>query len=398
MERQDDIPNNEFDLPKLSLWQRIRNKLDLSGDELIGYSLLISCQLFNSFMITACKLLITDKDSETPIHPIQILFVRMFMTYILCIIYMMIFRKSVPDAPFGKPEVRKWLVLRGIVGFMGVFGLYFSLLYLSLSDAVAITFLVPLVTAFLAFVVLHERYSIVEGICSIISLGGVILIAKPHFIFGKEADNESNVDDSIESSSTEKRLLASGVGLLGVMGASLVYIVIRKIGKDTHALISVSYYASTVTVVSFICILVIPSISFAIPQNAYQWFLFITIGISGFLFQFALTSGIQRVKAGKASLVVYTQVIFAIFWDVVIWNHFPGILSLLGILVILTCTAIVIKYKPEEKPQDIELGQHQPLSQDGYKPEDIQLQDFVIGDDEDEDNQKPHELVSSDTK
>ena len=152
----------------------------------IGLSLLLLSQFLNSIMVTTCKLLVTDKNFNTPIHPAQILFVRMFITYICCLLYMAITR-SVPDAPFGLKPIRKLLLLRGLVGFFGVFGMYFSLQYLSLSDAVALTFLVPMVTAFLAFVLLHEKYSILEAICSVFSLAGVVLIAKPTFIFGNES-------------------------------------------------------------------------------------------------------------------------------------------------------------------------------------------------------------------
>lgn len=372
-------------------YQRITRNQDA-----FGFALLIGSQFFNAIMITTCKLLVADDEFEVPIHPIQILFVRMFITYICCVLYMTITR-LVPNAPFGEPQIRKWLVLRGIVGFVGVFGLYFSLLYLSVSDAVAITFLVPLVTAFLAWILLHERYSLIEGLCSLVSLVGVVLIAKPNFIFGSAGDNELKENESVESSSTEKRLLATAVGLFGVLGASSVYIVLRKIGNAAHPLLSVSYFALSTVIVSTICIIAIPSISFAIPQNAYQWSLFFAIGIAGFLFQFALTAGVQRVKASKASLVVYTQMIFAIVLDLIIWHHFPGFLSILGILIIIGCTLLVIKYKPQEQEQDLESGKHHALpQQDGdlYNPEEIQLQQFVIDDEDNESNSEFNELNS----
>lgn len=375
--------------PVLRGTSTLKQKIYDFYDKYLGFILLIGSQFFNSIMITTVKLLVTDEEFDVKIHPLQILFVRMFITYLCCLLYMGI-TKSVPYAPFGKYEIRKWLVLRGVIGFFGVFGLYFSLQYLSVSDAVAITFLIPLVTAFLAWILLRERYSLVEGICGIVSLAGVLLIAKPQFIFGSEADNEST-NDSIESSSTEKRLLATGVGLFGTVGASLVFIILRKIGNEAHSLLSVSYFALSTVIVCVIAILVTPSISFAIPQNGYQWFLFFTIGIAGFLFQFAMTAGIQKVKASKASLVVYTQMVFAIAWDLMIWHHFPGILSVFGIVIIIGCTLVVIKYKPDDESNnntnDLELGQ--PLSQDdqNYKPNDIALQDFVIDDDDvDDDN------------
>lgn len=357
----------------------------------VGYFLLTFAQACNSIMITACKLLITDNEFDTKIHPIQILFVRMTITYLLCLAYMFI-TKSVPDAPFGRPEVRKWLILRGVLGFLGVFSMYFSLLYLSVSDAVAITFLIPLVTAFFAFVLLHERYSIIEGICSIISLSGVLMIAKPHFLFGQEADNESSVDESVESSSTEKRLLATAVGLLGTFGASLVYIVLRKLGKETHALLSVSYFGLAAAIVSLLSILVIPSIPFEFPHNKYQWLLLVAIGITGFIYQISLTAGVQRVKASEAALVVYTQMIFAILWDVIIWHHLPGILSVLGIIIIMACTFIVIRYKPTEKNGDLEHQSVPLVDESSYKPEAIALRDFVIESDNEQDLELELEL------
>ncbi|KAK6464728.1 EamA-like transporter family-domain-containing protein [Scheffersomyces coipomensis] len=353
----------------------------------VGISLLILSQFFNSIMVTTCKLLVTDKDFNVPIHPLQILLVRMFITYICCLLYMYI-TKSVPDAPFGPRNLRKLLALRGFVGFFGVFGLYFSLQYLSLSDAVAITFLIPMVTAFLAWAMLHEKYSLLEAICSIVSLGGVILIAKPHFIFGSESDTETSIDESIESSSTEKRLLATAVGLIGVCGASSVYIVLRKIGKQAHPLLSVSYFALTCCIISFVAILIIPGLQFVLPSNGYQWLLFCLIGFSGFFMQFSLTAGVQRVKAAKASLMSYTNMCFALIWDLTIWGHLPGVLSLLGIILIITNAFIIIRYKPDDKDDhseakhnnnDLESGKYQNLD----SSESISLQEFIITDDDD---------------
>lgn len=350
-------------------------------------------------MVTTCKLLVTDKDFNTPIHPVQILFVRMIITYICCVVYMYT-TKSVPDYPFGPPEIRKLLIIRGVVGFFGVFGLYFLLQYLSLSDAVAITFIIPMTTAFLAWFILHEHYSWLEGICGVVSLGGVILIAKPNFIFGNNEET-SSPNEAIESLSTEKRLLATGVGLIGVMGASSVYIILRKIGKRAHPLLSVSYFSLICVVFTFTLLVILPGLSFALPQNGYQWFLFGLIGFSGFLMQFSLTAGVQRVKAARAALITYTNMIFAIIWDLVIWGHLPGILSFLGIFLILGMAGTMIYFKPNEEKSivpslDLENGtssasEYKTLGtneQHGSGEEDIVLQDFIITDEEDLDNEE----------
>lgn len=320
------------------LWIRKQN---------MGIPLLVFSTFCNSIMVTTCKLLETDRASAAPIHPLQILFARMAITYACCLAYMWA-TKSVPGAPFGPPEIRKLLFLRGFVGFFGVSGLYYSLQYLSLSDAMAITYVIPMVTGFLAWVILHERYSLLEAGCGLISLAGVGLIAKPKFIFGKASLN-TNGNEAVESSSTEKRLIGTMLGLTGVLGASGVYIILRVIGFNAHPLLSVSYFALTCVIVSTIGLIVIPGISFALPASGYQWTLFCLIGLFGFIMQFSLTAGIQRVKASKASLMSYIGMVFAIFWDIVIWSHFPGFLSMLGILIILSNAYIVVKFKPDKE-------------------------------------------------
>lgn len=52
-------------------------------------------------------------------------------------------RTGVEHPYFGPPGVRILLCLRGIVGAFGLYGVYFSLRYLSLSDATVLTFLSP---------------------------------------------------------------------------------------------------------------------------------------------------------------------------------------------------------------------------------------------------------------
>ena len=48
---------------------------------------------------------------------LEILFVRMSATLVASLIYMWL--AKVPDAPFGKKEVRKLLIVRGVGGFFG---------------------------------------------------------------------------------------------------------------------------------------------------------------------------------------------------------------------------------------------------------------------------------------
>ena len=96
--------------------------------------------------------------------------------------------------------------------FIGLFGLYFSLQYLSVSDATVLQFLAPIFTAVAGALFLKENFSKEQAFASceshsivnapresersmltpevVFSLLGVVLIARPSFMF------ESNVDDA----------------------------------------------------------------------------------------------------------------------------------------------------------------------------------------------------------
>ena len=78
-------------------------------------------------------------------HPFQILFVRQSITSALSIAYGVYFT-HIPHFPLGPRSVRWLLVTRGLSGFFGVLGLYFSLLYLPLAEATVLTLLAPILT------------------------------------------------------------------------------------------------------------------------------------------------------------------------------------------------------------------------------------------------------------
>ncbi|CCE63476.1 hypothetical protein TPHA_0E03870 [Tetrapisispora phaffii CBS 4417] len=313
----------------------------------IGLVILALAFFCNSLMIVSTKVLVTnpERSSEERIKPLQILLVRMVLTYIGTLIYMYLNRATIPNVPFGPPEVRKWLLLRGACGFFGVFGMYFSLMYLCLSDALIITFLSPSVTIILAWVVLRENLTKYEVTSSLISLLGVVLIIRPEFIFGSRGMSSDGNDLSVVSSDPHERLIASLVGLAGVFGASIVYIVIRFIGNKAHAIMSVSYFSMVTAVISLIGIIIIPSMTFQIPSSLKEWLLFANLGVCGFFFQLLLTLGIQKEKAGRGTLMQYTQIIYAIFWDVLLWDVWPNIWSWGGMVLIIGSTLFMFILK-----------------------------------------------------
>ncbi|PWW72243.1 hypothetical protein C7212DRAFT_360286 [Tuber magnatum] len=310
-----------------------------------GSLLVLLSQFFGSIM-SLCTRVLETSFPEHRMHAMQILFVRQSVTTVVVVI-LMAFR-SVEHAPWGPWGVRWLLVARGLGGFFGVFGLYYSLAYLDLSDAIVITFLAPIVATFACSLIpyLNESFTRTEFFASIFSLFGVVLIARPASLFSRDLADTSDDPSAVHSPPTSRSLLSAGetpiatprqrliavlVALLGVLGAATAYTTIHWIGPRAHALIVILYFSLWCCIVSLASSLLIPSIGGLIwPHTLLQWGLLLGIGISGFATQFFLTLGLQIEKAGRATNMVYTQMLFALVWERIVWGTTPGWGSLVG--------------------------------------------------------------------
>lgn len=283
-------------------------------------------------MSVAAKLLINDESAS--FHALHVIFVRMLATAILGLLYM--WWKSVPDAPFGDRRVRGLLLLRGASGFSGLLGLYYSLSYLPLSDATFISFIIPAITAIVCFVFLKVCFCFVFGVfffviyiytsthplrwigfassvvapadtvnkkkqepmskhetfAGVLAFTGVLLIARPTFLFGgshASLDEDPAAAASASAASSvwggyfsqsaptppavtpTQRTLAIVGGVGGCFCAATSYATIRVIGRRAHSLVSVNYFAMVATVGSAVAILLHPDLEFVFPDRPRHW-------------------------------------------------------------------------------------------------------------------------------
>ncbi|KAF8332456.1 hypothetical protein F5887DRAFT_1080856 [Amanita rubescens] len=93
-----------------------------------GLLFVIAAEGFFALMNLSVKILGED------VSVLEIMWIRMIITC-LCAVAYMHFAK-INDPVLGPPGIRILLCLRGFTGFFGIFGLWFSLQYLSLSDAI----------------------------------------------------------------------------------------------------------------------------------------------------------------------------------------------------------------------------------------------------------------------
>lgn len=215
-----------------------------------------------------------------------------------------------------------------------------------------ITFIIPTLTALVCFIWLREPFTVREALAALIAFTGVLLVARPTWLFPSPAvdpitgEPELNVLNVLmEVASTPKttptpisptqRTLTVLVAILGAFGASTAYATIRVIGKRAHSLISVNYFAAIATVGSALVLLIHPDLHFVMPESASQWGLIAIIGLTGFLLQFLLTEGLQREKAGRATNLMYLQLVLALIIERVIWGTTPPLESFGGAALII---------------------------------------------------------------
>ncbi|KAJ3561718.1 hypothetical protein NP233_g10021 [Leucocoprinus birnbaumii] len=319
-------------------WGKLQRVVDVTRDAFrrnVGLLLVVGSQMFFSLMNVAVKKLNTI---DPPVSALQLIVVRMSITWICSVTYML--STGVPDPFKGPKGVRLLLIFRGVSGFFGLIGIYFSLQYLSLSDATVLTFLAPLCTAASGALFLNEKFSRREAFAGLGSLIGVVLIARPPLIFGSSgteiAKDVSEI--STDEATPEQRLIAVGVSLVGVF--RVLDTSLRAIGKRAHPLHSLVMFSLYSVIVASIGMIVTKT-PFIVPTRLEWLGMLIMIGIFGFFAQILLTMGLARETASRGSMGIYTQIVFATILERIFFHNIPSVLSVIGTLLILSCALYV---------------------------------------------------------
>lgn len=211
------------------------------------------------------------------------------------------------------------LLLRGLFGFVALSCFYYALIHLPLADATVLQYTNPVWTALLAGWVLGERMRPWESALVLASLSGVVLIARPSFLFGHGA---ARLD-----------LLAVGVALFGAMCSASAYVTVRKLGRTEDPL-RIVFWFTLVTVPASI-----PGVFLdAVWPTAWEWAVLVATAAAAQAGQVYLTRGLQLEPAGRATAVGYLQVVFAALWGVIFFAELPTLWTWLGGLVILAST------------------------------------------------------------
>ena len=206
---------------------------------------------------------------------------------------------------------RRTLFLRAVVGITALSLFYFALPRIPLGDATALFYMGPIWTALIASVVLKERTARLVFLGMAISLLGVVLIARPTFLFGGAIAEL----DPVAVLATVVASVLSG----------FVYVLVRKLRVSDGPLVII-FWLSWVGILG-----AFPFIAFGwIWPTPVEWAYLAGVGVTTLFAQIFLTLGLHREAAGRAMSIGYLQVVFAFIWGALVFGTIPDLWSLVG--------------------------------------------------------------------
>lgn len=219
------------------------------------------------------------------------------------------------------------LLLRGLLGSLGLFCVFAALTRLPLAVATVIQYLNPLLTALLAWPLLGERPG--RRMLPALLLGwlGVMLIVQPI---------------PFEGMAAQASLPADGVmiALAGALLSALAYVSVRALGRSEHPQVIVLWFPLVSLPLSLPFVLLDP----VLPTPVEMVWL-VAVGLLTQLGQIGLTNGLLRLPAARATALGYSQVAFAALWGWWLYDERPEAGAVAGALAILGATLLTLSAK-----------------------------------------------------
>lgn len=214
------------------------------------------------------------------------------------------------------------LLLRGVFGFGGLFCYFHAVTHLPLADATVLHFTNPVLTAIAAALVLRERFGRPEALGALACLAGVVLVARPTFLFGGAALDPFSVS----------------IGLLGAVFAAGAYVTVRSLRGSDDPQVVVFYYP---------LVAVPASLPWALPEwiwpTPLEWLVLLGVGVATQIGQVQLTKAIHAEATARVTTISYVQVLFAFVWGLALFGEVPTALGAVGAAVIAVAVVAVAR-------------------------------------------------------
>lgn len=221
-------------------------------------------------------------------------------------------------SPWGNNK--RLLFLRGLAGTTALCAFYYAITVLPLGDATAIQYTNPVLTAILGALLLGESIRRADVVGALASIAGVILIARPSFLFPTGAP-----------------LPAAGLAAatFGAVISATAYVAVRALRKTDAPIVVVFWFPLVATPI------VLPwALAEWVTPSLAEWGILLAIGVVTHAAQVCMTHGIHLLPAGRATSVGYVQVVLAFTIGVLAFHEIPTVWNLSGAALIIAGTLI----------------------------------------------------------
>ncbi|XP_034950128.1 solute carrier family 35 member G1 [Chelonus insularis] len=224
----------------------------------------------------------------------------------------------------GPKGSRLLLHLQGVVGGMTLALLYYSFRKLPLGDATTIIFSSPVIVIALSFIFLKEPCGLLRIVVICILFAGVVLVAKPPFIFQMHHMEHYDVMGYI-------------CAILATVFTALNIVVMRKC-SEIHYSVLVFNLSSWILLSAIFFFFVVSEAHHhidAFPRDWITWGLIFLVAVTGLSGQVLVTKALKIEGAGKVSVTRSLDIILAYIIQVYFFGDVPNSTSIIGALLIL---------------------------------------------------------------
>lgn len=252
----------------------------------------------------------------------QKVFFRNFVAMIFAFLAMVKARDSFKPKKGSLPL----LLLRSAAGLGGIFGNFYALDKIELSNASMLNKMSPFFALIFSALFLKERVKPKQALAIAAAFAGALFIIKPSF---------GNSD-----------LLASLAGFAGGMAAGGAYTCVRKLGlMGENGRLIVLFFSV------FSCVLTAPYLIFNYHyMSALQWLSLLMAGLFAAGGQFAITAAYTRAPSREISVYDYSQIIFAAVVGFFVFGDVPDLLSFVGYIIIIAMAVWMFIYNNRHSP------------------------------------------------
>lgn len=221
----------------------------------------------------------------------------------------------------GRRPVR--LLLRGLLGYGAVSCYFHSVQVLPIGDAVLLQYSHPVFVAVLAPMILAERIGRWHWWLVLVALAGVALIVGPSGHLRSDAV----------------------VGLCGSVLSGLAYITVRDLSRTEHPLTILFWFPAVMIPGALAGALYAGERS--IPQSGREVLGHLAVTATGLIGQFALTEGLARTGAARATAVTMTGPIFGMIFGYWFFATLPAASSLAGTALVIGALILLAWNRPK---------------------------------------------------